>query len=87
MTPPTPIWKLAGVPVVRLESNSLPFLYSTPTYCTLRLSPDLAAGPLPFTRSLTWSVLGAGPDGTWTLGLWASTPVGLAGAGAGAGVA
>ena len=44
-------------------SNSSPVEKVTPTYLTVSLSPGLAGGPFPLTRSSFTSVRGGEPDG------------------------
>src|SRR5215813_2705601 len=41
------------------ESNAVPFLYSTPVYCTDTVDAGVAALPVPTTRSLNSSLVGS----------------------------
>src|SRR5690348_15585223 len=79
MTWPAPSGNENGWPWFHEASNSVPFSYRTPSYCTVTVSPGFAALPCPLARSLIFSCAG-GVEliGVMTiLGLAPSAPVTL----------
>src|SRR3954470_8198688 len=77
MTCPWPSWNGNGFPRSHELSNTELSRYSEPTYCTVTVSPGLAALPLPLCRSLMTSLPGGvGLSGvTLIFGLVPSAPV------------
>jgi hypothetical protein len=56
--------------------TALPLEYVASTYCTVRLSPFAAAGPVPVIKSALWSSVGGEPEGTVTGGSVPVVPAG-----------
>src|SRR4051812_48062676 len=69
MTWPCPSGNENGWPLSQEASNSDPVDHDEPTYCTLTVSPGLAALPLPATMSFIVSLDGVPPAGMATTGL------------------
>src|SRR3954469_13859381 len=78
MTWPCPSGNENGCPGRFQEaSNSLPSLKFTPSYWTVTVWPDFAAGPVPFLMSLITSLVGGSPPGTVIFGRSPSLPLTL----------